>query len=187
MAGCLGLVANLRAQTAYPMLMSISPVAAQAGAASEHTFRSRYSMEGAYQVWVSGQGVQAEVVPLEKVDAKGNPNSGENLKVKFTVAADALPGVRDVRVATPRGVSTVRATCGHCGTCRRRNGWQRLPRASATGLPAGYLVRPHREERRCGLVSLQGGKRVPSGVFKFAACDWRIASTISRLMPIQFS
>ncbi len=95
------------AQTAYPMLMSISPVSAQSGATSLHTFRSRYSMAEAYQVWVSGQGVQGEVVPGEKVDAKGKPVSGETLTVKFVVAADALPGVRDVRVATPRGVSTV--------------------------------------------------------------------------------
>lgn len=95
------------AQTAYPMLMSISPVSAQSGTTSLHTFRSRYSMADAYQVWVSGQGVQGEVVPEEKVDAKGKPASGETLTVRFVVAADALPGVRDVRVATPRGVSTV--------------------------------------------------------------------------------
>lgn len=95
------------AQTAYPMLMSISPVSAQSGTTSIHTFRSRYSMADAYQAWVSGQGVQGEVVPGEKVDAKGKPTSGEALTVKFVVAADALPGVRDVRVATPRGVSTV--------------------------------------------------------------------------------
>ena len=95
------------AQTAYPMLMSISPVAAQSGTTSEHTFRSRYSMADAYQVWVSGQGVQGEVQTIEKVDAKGKPSSGETLTVRFTVAADALPGVRDVRVGTPRGVSTV--------------------------------------------------------------------------------
>ena len=105
MVACL--LAPARAQTAYPMLMSISPVAAQVGATSEHTFRSRYSMIDAYQVWVSGSGVQAELMPFEKTDAKGKPNSGESLSVKFTVAADALPGVRDVRVATPRGVSTV--------------------------------------------------------------------------------
>ena len=104
---CSPTLPSLSAQTAYPMLMSISPVGAQAGTTSLHTFRSRYSMADAYQVWVSGQGVQGEVQALEKVDAKGKTNSGESLTVKFTVAADALPGVRDVRVATPRGVSTV--------------------------------------------------------------------------------
>ncbi len=98
---------NAVAQTAYPMLMSVSPVAAQAGTTSQHTFRSRYSMADAYQVWVSGEGVVGEAVPMEKVDAKGKPNNGESLTVKFTIAPGALPGARDVRVATPRGVSTV--------------------------------------------------------------------------------
>lgn len=97
----------VNAQTAYPMLMSIGPVAAQTGSTTVHTFRSRYSMADTYQVWVSGQGVQAEALPMEKKDDKGKPTSGENLTVRITVAPDAIPGVRDVRVATPRGVSTV--------------------------------------------------------------------------------
>jgi hypothetical protein len=98
------------AQMAYPMVMTIRPVAAQVGASSEHTIYSRYSMEGAYAVLVSGRGVQGEVVPVPPVapaaDGKKKPDLVA-LKVKFTVAADAEPGVRDVRVATPHGVSTV--------------------------------------------------------------------------------
>lgn len=101
------LASKARAETAYPMLMSIKPVAAQVGQASEHTIRSRYTMAGAYQVLVTGGGVTGEVLPQEfKPDQEKNIE-GRSLKVKFTVAADALPGVRDVRVATPRGVSTV--------------------------------------------------------------------------------
>ncbi|MCC6509792.1 MAG: PPC domain-containing protein [Pirellulaceae bacterium] len=95
-------------QTAYPMLMSISPVATQTGTVSEHTFRSRYSMADAYQVLVSGEGIRGEIVAAaSEADAKAKPSSGETLTVKFHVDAKALPGVRDVRVATPRGVSTV--------------------------------------------------------------------------------
>lgn len=92
------------AQQAYPMLMSIEPVAAQVGESSLHTIESRYSSEGTYRIIVSGDGVVGEVVPPESADAKPTPQS---LQVRFNVADDALPGVRDVRVATPNGVSTI--------------------------------------------------------------------------------
>lgn len=113
-------------QTPYPMVMSLEPVAAQQGQTSEHTVRSRYNMFGAYRVLVSGTGVTGEVVPPEpppekKEDAKKEDQAAdkkeekneekkpnvERLKVRFTVAPDALPGVRDFRIATPQGVSTV--------------------------------------------------------------------------------
>ena len=95
-----------RSQTSYPMLMSIRPVATQRGQTSEHTVRSRYDLYGAYKVLVSGDGVQGEVVP-HAVKQGEKPGKLESLKVRFTVAADAQPGVRDFRLATPRGVSTL--------------------------------------------------------------------------------
>ena len=88
------------------MLMSLKPVAAQVGRASEHTVTSRYNLYGAYQVLVSGTGVTAEVVPLPK-PKDGKTPSLTSLKLKFTIAKDALPGVRDFRIATPQGVSTL--------------------------------------------------------------------------------
>lgn len=98
------------AQTAYPMVMSVSPVAAQLGSNSEHTIRSRYSMEGTYQVLVSGSGVRGTVVPPKETSTSEKSDKArtvESLTVQFQVDADALPGVRDVRIATPHGVSTV--------------------------------------------------------------------------------
>ena len=86
------------------MLMSLQPVAAQVGQTSEHTLNSRYSMYGAYQVLITGEGVTGEVIPPDaKPDDKGKEPNVTNLKVKFTVAADAQPGVRDFRLATPAG------------------------------------------------------------------------------------
>ncbi len=94
------------AQTSYPMLMSIEPVAAQVGQTSEHIVKSRYTMEGAYQVLVSGSGVTGEaVLPEIKPDEKPKPLQA--LTVRFRVDPDAMPGIRDVRIATPNGVSTV--------------------------------------------------------------------------------
>ena len=109
---CVASVAS--AQTSYPMLMSLKPVAVQVGTSAECEVQSRYTMLGAYQVVVSGTGVTGEVVPPE-MPKEGTPalKPGEKpkellkLKLKFTVAADALPGVREFRIATPNGASTI--------------------------------------------------------------------------------
>lgn len=95
------------AQTGYPMLMSIKPIATSVGQTSEHTIVSRYTMYGAYQILVSGQGVTGEVIPSDVTAEDAAKKPVEQLKVRFQVAADALPGVRNVRVVTPLGVSTV--------------------------------------------------------------------------------
>jgi hypothetical protein len=94
------------AQTAFPMLMSLKPVAVQVGTTSEITVNSRYSMHNAESVLVTGGGVLGEVVPPEVKKDEKAPNVTA-LKIKLTVAADAMPGVRDLRVLTPQGVSTV--------------------------------------------------------------------------------
>ncbi len=105
MALAAGTASRAVAQTGYPMLMSLKPVAAQRGHASEHTVKSRYSMFGAYQLLVSGDGVSGEILHPE-VKAGEEPKLQE-MKVRFDVAADALPGVRDYRIVTPNGVSTL--------------------------------------------------------------------------------
>lgn len=99
------------AQSSYPMLMSLKPVAAQVGQTSEHMIASRHSMYGAFAVLVTGEGVTGEIIPPEAKDAKPDdkgikPNI-TSLKVRFHVAPDALPGVRDFRIATMQGVSTL--------------------------------------------------------------------------------
>jgi len=97
--------AIVSAQTGYPMVMSFKPAAVQAGSSGEVEFQTRYSMLGAYQILVSGTGVSGEIQHPE-VKAGEKPNLTK-MKVKFTVNADAMPGVRDVKMATPTGVSTV--------------------------------------------------------------------------------
>ncbi|MEZ6090078.1 MAG: pre-peptidase C-terminal domain-containing protein [Pirellulaceae bacterium] len=92
------------------MLMSVKPVATAVADDTEHVIESRYDLHDAYEVHVSGAGVTAQIIRQttageEKAkDAKVVPNQ---LTVRFSVADDALPGVRELRVATPRGVSTV--------------------------------------------------------------------------------
>ena len=102
------LPATVHAETAWPMLMSLKPTAVQSGQTIDLTVNSRYSLLGAYGVLVSGSGVSGEIIqpPLKPEEYAKLPNL-EKLAVRFTAAADALPGVRDVRIATPTGVSTV--------------------------------------------------------------------------------
>ena len=95
----------IRAQTSYPMLMSLKPVAAQVGQSSEHTLKSRYTMLGAYDVIVTGEGVTGEIIPPEVKE--GEKPKLQEIKLRFNVSADALPGVRDFRIGTPNGVSTL--------------------------------------------------------------------------------
>jgi hypothetical protein len=88
------------------MVTCLRPVAVQAGKTSEVEVVAVHNLYGAYEVLVTGAGVAATV------DApKGptpNPRSQVgSVKVRFAVAADAVPGVRDVRVITPQGASTL--------------------------------------------------------------------------------
>ena len=93
------------AQTAYPMVMSLKPIAVQAGKESEVEFVSRYSMLGAFQVLTTGDGLSGQVLHPEV--KPGEKPELTKMKVKFTATEAALPGVRDVKIATPQGVSTV--------------------------------------------------------------------------------
>jgi hypothetical protein len=100
-------VVPLHSQQSYPMLMSISPVAVQIGATTECTIEARYSLHGTYKVFVSGDGVTGEVDPPPALKPGEKRPNANKLKVRFKVAKDALPGVRDVRLATPLGASTL--------------------------------------------------------------------------------
>ncbi|HEY0983988.1 hypothetical protein [Schlesneria sp.] len=106
---CLSTGAVVVAQTGYPMVMSLHPVGVQVGTTTECEVHSRYTMLGAFQCTVGGTGVTAEIVAPELPPLNPGEKQKEvnRLKVRFTVAADALPGVREFRLATPNGASTV--------------------------------------------------------------------------------
>lgn len=100
---------NASAQTSYPMVMSLKPVAVQAGTTAECEVHSRYTMLGSHQVFVSGEGVTAEVIAPDMPELKPGekPKDLTKLKLKITAATDALPGPREFRLATPNGASTI--------------------------------------------------------------------------------
>lgn len=95
------------AQTSYPMVMSLKPVAAQVGQSSEHALVSVHSMFGAHEVIVSGTGVTGEVLSKMEKDKDGKAPHLQSIQLKFTIAPDALPGVRDFRVICDSGASSI--------------------------------------------------------------------------------
>jgi hypothetical protein len=95
------------AQTSYAMLMSLHPVAIQQGTTAELELRSRYSMHGAIDVLVSGHGVEGEPVLPEPTDGDAETPKLETLTIRFTAEPDAPLGVRDFRLITATGASTV--------------------------------------------------------------------------------
>ena len=99
------------AQTSYPMLMTLQPVAIQVGTSADMVVKSRSSMWGANKVMVSGNGVTGEVVHPDPPESKEGEETPEpsltSLTIKFTARPDAQPGVRDFKLFTDRGVSTV--------------------------------------------------------------------------------
>jgi len=94
----------------YPMLMSLRPAAAVVGSTTEHELSARYNLAGASAVVISGGGVRAEVIPPDSEkpeDRDKNDVSASKTKLRIICDSDAVPGIRDFRVITPHGASTV--------------------------------------------------------------------------------
>ena len=89
------------AQTDYPTLLGVHPTGVQRGQTTDllvYTWRS--SLAGAYTLLFDGDAKDFQTTILS--DGKQGP-----LSVRLTVAANARTGIRQFRVATPQGVSSV--------------------------------------------------------------------------------
>jgi hypothetical protein len=96
------------AQTSYPMITHAYPVAVERGKATEVTVEGQQDFTGAYQVIVEGTGVAAEVVTADPPKpGPGGRAAVRSVKVKFNPAPDARLGVREFRVVTTQGASSV--------------------------------------------------------------------------------
>jgi hypothetical protein len=106
---CLVCVAPFgEAQTSFPMITHAHPVAVQRGKTTEITVDGQMNFFGAYQALFEGTGITAEVVP-QKPPAAVPPAKPmvRNVKLRVTVAAGASVGVREFRVATSLGLSSI--------------------------------------------------------------------------------
>ena len=99
------------AQVSFPMVTHVTPVAVQRGTTAEITVDCRTSsLFGAYKVLIEGTGITAEVLPGKDAKPAADPKTPptvSSVKLKVTVAADARPGVREFRIASSLGVSSL--------------------------------------------------------------------------------
>ena len=96
------------AQTSYPMITHTMPVAVQRGRTTEVTVEGQMNFAGVYKALFEGTGIQAEVVPAEAPKGgKAPPPPVRSVKLRLTVAPDAALGVREFRVASSLGLSSI--------------------------------------------------------------------------------
>ncbi len=91
------------AQTSFPMISHAHPVALQRGTTTEITVDGKMNFAGAYKALFEGTGITAEV-------STPPPAPGvvlQAVKMKVTVAKDAGLGVREFRIATSLGLSSI--------------------------------------------------------------------------------
>ncbi len=99
------LAGRVSAQTSYPMITHASPVALQRGTTTEVTVSGQMNFAGIYKALFDGIGLSAvELPPAPAASAKAAVKS---LKLKIKVDADAALGVRDFRLASTLGASSV--------------------------------------------------------------------------------
>jgi hypothetical protein len=91
------------------MITHANPVAVQRGKTVEVLVEGQMNFAGCYKALFEGTGITAEVVaPAETPPAKpGTPPVVRSVKLKVTVAPDAALGVREFRVASLLGISSV--------------------------------------------------------------------------------
>ena len=110
---CLALtaVASAQAETkvGFRQITIVEPVAIQRGTTQQMTLRSNFTLNDTYAVFFDRPGVTMTFAETEPKDAprKGRGSDGTPFLFDVTADADALPGVRELRVATKQAVSSV--------------------------------------------------------------------------------
>jgi hypothetical protein len=102
-----------QAQTSYPMLLRVEPVAVTRGRTVEITIAGQQNFRGAFELLCQQPGLRGEVLKVEDVArprAKARPNrrrrATPQVRARLEVSALAPLGPREIRVATPQGVSS---------------------------------------------------------------------------------
>ena len=90
------------AQTSYPMITHCTPVAVQRGTTTEITVEGQMNFAGVHKMLVEGKGVSGVILSDPKAAA-----TTKLTKLKVTVAPDAALGVREFRLASSLGISTL--------------------------------------------------------------------------------
>ena len=92
------------------MITHVTPVAVQRGKTTEITVEGQMNFAGVHTLLIEGKGVSGEIIPGS--EGKVVPKGGtvpvvRSVKLKITAAADAEVGVREFRLASILGISTL--------------------------------------------------------------------------------
>lgn len=107
---CFAAASLASAQTSYPMITHVTPVAVQRSKTTEITVEGQMNFAGVHTLLIEGKGVSGEVIPGS--EGKVVPKGGtvpvvRSVKLKIAVTADADVGVREFRLASTLGISTL--------------------------------------------------------------------------------
>ena len=105
------------AQTSYPMITHTQPVAVQRGKISEITIEGQMNFYGVHKLLIEGKGIVGEILPSSTAGTKPNSSSDStkstpppivrSAKLRLSVDASAPLGVREFRLASSLGISTL--------------------------------------------------------------------------------
>jgi hypothetical protein len=108
------LYSTAEAQTSYPMLSRIEPVAVTRGQTVEITIAGQQNFDGAFGLLCEQPGLRGDVLKVEMAEqpqAKARTNrrrrATPQLRARLEVSALAPLGPRELRIATPQGASSV--------------------------------------------------------------------------------
>src|SRR5439155_14611721 len=100
------LAPHTAAQTSYPMITHVAPVAVQRGKTTEVTVTGQMNFFGVYKALFEGHGISAEGLPPAPAAGVAR-NAVKSVKFRVKVEANAAPGVRDFRLASTLGPSSI--------------------------------------------------------------------------------
>lgn len=97
------------AQIGFRQLTSTHPVAVQRGTTTTVKVKSNLTLDETHRVLFSRDGVRMSFLETAPIEAPlgGRTSPGTPFRFQADVAADAMPGVREFRVATRQAVSSV--------------------------------------------------------------------------------
>lgn len=93
----------------FRQLTIVEPIAVQRGTNQQVHLRSNFTLNGTHSVFFDQPGVTMTFAEKEPKDAprKGRGSDGTPFAFDVVVSADAIPGIRELRVATDQAVSSV--------------------------------------------------------------------------------
>lgn len=95
------------AQTSFPMITHTTPMAVERGKTVEITVNGQQSFYGAYRLLIAGDGIEGAIVaPPAGKDSTKRPIV-RSVKLRLAVAPNAALGVREFRLATTTGISSL--------------------------------------------------------------------------------